>query len=47
MKKYSHLNGTALEILSHQEAPWLAKAHREEIPFELAFYRDTDFSDAA
>lgn len=45
--KYSRLHGTELENLSHQEAPWIASGHRDTIPFELAFYRDTDFSDAA
>lgn len=44
---YSDMTGYQLETLSHTEAPWLAVEHRDVIPFELAFYRDTDFQDAA
>ena len=43
--KYAQLTGKDLEELSHREAPWVAVEHRDEIPFELAFYRGTDFSD--
>lgn len=46
-RKYLSLTGKALEDLSHAEAPWIAVEQRDIIPFELAFYRDTDFSDAA
>lgn len=45
--RYADMSGKQLEILSHTEAPWLAVEHRDVIPFELAFYRDTDFKDAA
>jgi len=40
-----HLNGTQLEELSHAEAPYIGTELRSEIPYELAFYRGTDFSD--
>lgn len=43
--KYGHLNGKQLEELSHGEAPYVGTELREEIPYELAYYRDTDFSD--
>lgn len=43
--RYGHLNGKQLEDLSHAEAPFVGTKIKEEIPFELAFYRDTDFSD--
>ena len=43
--RYGHLNGKQLEELSHAEAPYIATALKEEIPYELAFYRGTDFSD--
>ena len=43
--KYGHLNGKQLEELSHAEAPYIGTALRKEIPYELAFYRGTDFSD--
>ncbi|NWN87435.1 MAG: SocA family protein [Micrococcaceae bacterium] len=46
-RRYLNLTGKQLENLSHEEAPWLAVDHRGIIPFELAFYRDTDFSNAA
>lgn len=46
-RKYLHLNGKELEELSHEEAPWLAVGHTEVIPFELAFYRATEFDNAA
>ena len=46
IKHYGDLNGTQLERRSHEEAPWRAVEERESIPFELAFYRGTDFSDA-
>ena len=43
--KYGHLNGKQLEDLSHAEAPFIGTELRKEIPYELAFYRGTDFSD--
>lgn len=43
--KYGHLNGKQLEELSHAEAPYVGTELRKEIPYELAFYRGTDFSD--
>jgi len=44
--KYGHLTGKQLEELSHAEAPYVGTKLREEIPYELAFYRGTDFGDA-
>src|SRR3989344_2788337 len=43
--KYGHLNGKQLEELSHAEAPYIGTELRKEIPYELAFYRGTDFSE--
>lgn len=43
--KYAGLNGTQLEILTHREAPWAGTALRETIPFEMAFYRGTNFNE--
>lgn len=43
--KYGHLNGKQLEELSHAEAPYIGTELKSEIPYELAFYRGTDFSD--
>lgn len=43
---YGPLTGKELENKSHAEAPWLGIEEGEHIPFELAFYRETDFSDA-
>jgi len=43
--KYGHLNGKQLEELSHAEAPYIGTKLREDIPYELAFYRGTDFSE--
>lgn len=43
--KYGHLNGKQLENLSHAEAPYIGTELRQEIPYELAFYRGTDFSE--
>lgn len=42
--KYGHLTGKQLEELSHLEAPYVGTELRKEIPYELAFYRGTDFS---
>lgn len=42
---YGHLNGKQLEELSHTEAPYIGTELRQQIPYELAFYRGTDFSD--
>ncbi|GAA1579413.1 Panacea domain-containing protein [Leucobacter aridicollis] len=47
VRKYLPLTGKQLQDLSHEEAPWLAVEHKDTIPLELAFYRDTDFTDAA
>jgi uncharacterized phage-associated protein len=44
-KNYGHLNGKQLEVLSHAEAPYIGTEPKHEIPYELAFYRGTDFSD--
>lgn len=43
--KYGHLTGKQLEELSHAEAPYVGTELRKDIPYELAFYRGTDFSD--
>jgi uncharacterized phage-associated protein len=43
--KYGHLTGKQLEELSHGEAPYIGTALKEKIPYELAFYRGTDFDD--
>jgi len=43
--KYGHLNGKQLEELSHAEAPYIGTEPKKEIPYELAFYRGTDFSE--
>lgn len=45
VQKYGGLTGKELEILTHQEAPYIATEPDEEIPYDLAFYRETDFSD--
>ena len=42
--KYDHLTGKQLEELSHAEAPYIGTELRKEIPYELAFYRGTDFN---
>jgi uncharacterized phage-associated protein len=44
-RKYGNLNGKQLEELSHAEAPYIGTLLKQEIPYELAFYRGTDFSD--
>jgi uncharacterized phage-associated protein len=41
--RYGELNGGQLEQLSHAEAPYIATEMNEEIPYELSFYRSTDF----
>ena len=41
--KYGHLNGKQLEDLTHAEAPFSGTKQNEEIFYELAFYRGTDF----
>lgn len=46
IRHYGASSGRDLELRSHGEAPWRAVGERESIPFELAFYRETDFSDA-
>ncbi|MBP6942496.1 MAG: SocA family protein [Candidatus Buchananbacteria bacterium] len=43
--KYGHLNGKQLEDISHMEAPYLGTEAKNDIPYELAMYRSTDFSD--
>jgi uncharacterized phage-associated protein len=43
--KYGHLTGKQLEDLSHAEAPYIGTELRHDIPYELAFYRGTDFED--
>lgn len=43
--KYGHLNGKQLEDLTHQEAPYVGTELSMVIPYELAFYRGTDFTE--
>lgn len=43
--KYGRLNGKQLEELTHAEAPYIGTEPNDEIVYELAFYRGTDFSD--
>ena len=43
--RYGHLTGKQLEELSHAEAPYIGTELKKEIPYELSFYRGTDFSD--
>lgn len=45
--KYGHLNGKQLEDLTHAEAPYSGTKPNEEIFYELAFYRGTDFQNNA
>ena len=45
IKKYGHLTGKQLEDLTHAEAPYVGTEAFKEIPYELAFYRGTDFID--
>lgn len=45
VSKYGNLTGKQLEDLTHAEAPFLATDQSEEILFDLAFYRGTDFGD--
>ncbi len=43
VKKYGGLSGKQLEELSHGEAPYVASGLNEVIPYELAYYRGTEF----
>lgn len=45
IERYGHLTGKQLEELSHSEAPYIGTELKHIIPYELAFYRGTDFSD--
>lgn len=45
VKRYGGLSGKELEVLTHQEAPYVATEPDEDIPYDLAFYRETDFAD--
>ena len=43
IKKYGCLNGKELENLTHSEAPYIGAEDKKEIPYELSFYRGTNF----
>jgi uncharacterized phage-associated protein len=45
--RYGNLNGKQLEDLTHAEAPYIGTEPKKEIPYELAFYRGTDFNNHA
>jgi uncharacterized phage-associated protein len=47
VKVYGELNGTQLQVLSHNEAPYIGTAPGKAIMYELSTYRGTDFSDLA
>ena len=44
-RRYGNLNGEQLAELSHAEAPYAATELHQEVPYEFAYYRGTDFSD--
>lgn len=46
-EKYGKLNGKELEVLTHQEAPYIATENNQIMAYELAFYRGTEFNDLA
>jgi len=46
IEKYGNLTGKQLEDITHAEAPYIGTKLQDEIPYELAFYRGTDFSGA-
>ncbi len=41
IKKYGQYTGAVLENLTHKEAPYNAVGPNEVIPYEYAYYRDT------
>jgi uncharacterized phage-associated protein len=43
--RYGHLNGKQLEDLTHAEAPYVGTKLSDEIAYDLAFYRGTDFNE--
>lgn len=43
--KYGNLTGRQLEDLTHAEAPYIGTKLKKEIPYELAFYRGTEFNE--
>ncbi len=43
--KYGHLTGKQLEDLSHNEAPYVGTKLNDEIYYELAYYRGTNFNE--
>lgn len=47
IKKYGDLTGKELETLTHQEAPYIATEPNQDIDYELAFYRGTEFNELA
>lgn len=47
IKKYGNLNGKQLEDLTHAEAPYIGTEPKKIIPYELSYYRGTDFSENA
>jgi uncharacterized phage-associated protein len=44
VKNYGHLNGKQLEEITHAEAPYVGTEPKEEIDYELAYYRGTEFT---
>lgn len=46
VRLYGGLSGKQLENLTHSEAPYIGTKLSEDIAFDLAFYRGSDFSDA-
>jgi uncharacterized phage-associated protein len=42
--KYSTMNATQIEALSHKDLPWQATEQNEDINYDLVFYRDPEMS---
>lgn len=44
LRRYSDKSATTLSEMTHRDTPWKATGDREDIDYELAFYRPEEFS---
>lgn len=42
--RYASMNGSQIEATSHKDLPWIASENKENLDYELVFYRSADMS---
>lgn len=44
LRRYGSMNGSQIEALSHKDIPWMASTEKQDMDYELVFYRSAVMS---